>query len=135
LDETIALQKAHEPARSILRKETRAAPPVDHMNRLPSSASESEYPTDNFIAQLDVALRRRYGGFSPRLVGGAPADLAESLIKAGMPSRGDMIDAAMAGPAAGVLSYKGPMWARRSARRMAEHKFRQTPRPRALHSC
>jgi len=64
----------------------------------------------------------------------------ESLIKTGMPSRGDMTDAAMAGRAECVMLNKGPNVGAaigaldRLMRRMAEHQFKKTPRLRALQS-
>jgi pyruvate kinase len=62
----------------------------------------------------------------------------ESLIKKGLPSRGDMTDAAMAARAECVMLNKGPnVGAAVDAldsllRRMGEHQFKKTPRLRAL---
>jgi pyruvate kinase len=64
----------------------------------------------------------------------------ESLIKKGLPSRGDMTDAAMAARAECVMLNKGPnVGAAIGAldgllRRMSEHQFKKTPRLRALRS-
>ena len=64
----------------------------------------------------------------------------ESLVKTGMPSRGEMTDAAMAARAECVMLNKGPHVAAaidvldRLLRRMAEHQFKKTPRLRALQS-
>ena len=64
----------------------------------------------------------------------------ESLVKTGIPSRGEMIDAAMAACAECVMLNKGPhVGAAVDAldgllRRMAEHQFKKTPRLRALQS-
>ena len=64
----------------------------------------------------------------------------ESLVKTGMPSRGEMTDAAMAARAEGVMLNKGPHVAAAIdaldglLRRMAEHQFKKTPRLRALQS-
>lgn len=64
----------------------------------------------------------------------------ESLVRKGLPSRGDMTDAAMAARAECVMLNKGPnVGAAIEAldgllRRMAEHQFKKTPRLRALRS-
>ena len=64
----------------------------------------------------------------------------ESLVKKGLPSRGDMTDAAMSARAECVMLNKGPnVGAAIGAldgllRRMAEHQFKKTPRLRALRS-
>jgi len=64
----------------------------------------------------------------------------ESLVKTGMPSRGDMTDAAMAGRAECVMLNKGPHVGEaisaldRLLRRMAEHQSKKTPKLRALES-
>lgn len=64
----------------------------------------------------------------------------ESLVKTGMPSRGDMTDAAMAGRAECVMLNKGPHVSEAIGaldgllRRMAEHQSKKTPRLRALRS-
>jgi pyruvate kinase len=64
----------------------------------------------------------------------------ESLIKKGLPSRGDMTDAAMSARAECVMLNKGPNVGAAVAaldgllRRMAEHQFKKTPRLRALHA-
>ena len=64
----------------------------------------------------------------------------ESLIKTGIPSRGEMTDAAMAARAECVMLNKGPNIATAVEaldglmRRMAEHQFKKTPRLRALES-
>ncbi len=64
----------------------------------------------------------------------------ESLIKTGIPSRGEMTDAAMAARAECVMLNKGPNVATAVEaldgllRRMAEHQFKKTPRLRALRS-
>jgi pyruvate kinase len=64
----------------------------------------------------------------------------ESLIKTGMPSRGDMTDAAMAGRAECVMLNKGPYVGEAISAlegllgRMAEHQSKKTPRLRALGS-
>ncbi len=64
----------------------------------------------------------------------------ESLVKKGLPSRGDMTDAAMAARAECVMLNKGPnVGAAIGAldgllRRMSEHQFKKTPRLRALRS-
>lgn len=64
----------------------------------------------------------------------------ESLIKTGIPSRGEMTDAAMAARAECIMLNKGPnVTAAIDAldallRRMGEHQFKKTPRLRALRS-
>jgi len=64
----------------------------------------------------------------------------ESLVKTGMPSRGDMTDAAMAARAECVILNKGPHVGEaigaldRLLRRMAEHQSKKTPTLRALQS-
>ncbi len=64
----------------------------------------------------------------------------EELIKKGLPSRGEMTDAAMAARAECVLLNKGPNVAAavgvldRLLRRMDEHQVKKTPTLRALHS-
>lgn len=64
----------------------------------------------------------------------------EDLVKEGMPSRGEMTDAAMAARAEGVMLNKGPNVAGavdvldRLLRRMAEHQVKKTPTLRALHA-
>ena len=64
----------------------------------------------------------------------------ESLVKKGLPSRGDMTDAAMSARAECVMLNKGPNVGAAVAaldgllRRMAEHQFKKTPRLRALRS-
>jgi pyruvate kinase len=64
----------------------------------------------------------------------------ESLVKTGMPSRGDMTDAAMSARAECVMLNKGPNLAAGIAaldgllRRMAENQSKKTPQLRALHS-
>ncbi|KAB2954010.1 MAG: pyruvate kinase [Rhizobiaceae bacterium] len=64
----------------------------------------------------------------------------EGLVKDGIPSRGEMTDAAMAARAECVMLNKGPMVAAavdvldRLLARMDEHVFKKTPRLRALRS-
>ena len=64
----------------------------------------------------------------------------EDLVKDGLPSRGEMTDAAMAARAEGVMLNKGPnVYAAvelldRLLRRMAEHQVKKTPTLRALHA-
>jgi pyruvate kinase len=64
----------------------------------------------------------------------------EELVKKGLPSRGEMTDAAMAARAECVLLNKGPNVAAaigvldRLFRRMDEHQVKKTPTLRALHS-
>jgi pyruvate kinase len=64
----------------------------------------------------------------------------ESMIRKGLPSRGEMTDAAMAGRAECVMLNKGPYMAEavaaldRLLARMAEHQLKKTPRLRALRS-
>jgi pyruvate kinase len=64
----------------------------------------------------------------------------EELVKSGLPTRGEMTDAAMAGRAECVMLNKGPnVVAAVTAldallRRMAEHQRKKTSRLRALHS-
>jgi pyruvate kinase len=64
----------------------------------------------------------------------------EGLVKKGMPSRGEMTDAAMAGRAECVMLNKGPNVLRavdtldRLLPRMSEHQIKKTPTLRALHS-
>jgi pyruvate kinase len=64
----------------------------------------------------------------------------EGLVKKGLPSRGEMTDAAMAGRAECVLLNKGPNVAAaidtldRLLHRMGEHQIKKTPTLRALHS-
>jgi len=64
----------------------------------------------------------------------------EGLVKNGLPSRGEMTDAAMAARAECVLLNKGPNVAAavgaldRLFRRMDEHQMKKTPTLRALHS-
>jgi pyruvate kinase len=64
----------------------------------------------------------------------------EGLIKKGMPSRGEMTDAAMAGRAECVMLNKGPNVGvaiealDRLLRRMGEHQIKKTPTLRALKS-
>ncbi len=64
----------------------------------------------------------------------------EELVKKGLPSRGEMTDAAMAARAECVLLNKGPNVAAavgvldRLLRRMGEHQVKKTPTLRALHS-
>jgi len=64
----------------------------------------------------------------------------ESLIKKGLPTRGDMTDAAMSARAECVMLNKGPHVAEAVALldrllvRMAEHQSKKTPRLRALRS-
>jgi pyruvate kinase len=64
----------------------------------------------------------------------------EELVKKGLPSRGEMTDAAMAARAECVLLNKGPNVATavgvldRLLRRMGEHQVKKTPTLRALHS-
>ena len=64
----------------------------------------------------------------------------EDLVKKGLPSRGEMTDAAMAGRAECVMLNKGPNVAGaidvldRLLHRMGEHQVKKTPTLRALHS-
>ena len=64
----------------------------------------------------------------------------EGLVKEGIPSRGEMTDAAMAARAECVMLNKGPMVDAavgvldRLLARMDEHVFKKTPRLRALRS-
>jgi pyruvate kinase len=64
----------------------------------------------------------------------------EELVKKGLPSRGEMTDAAMAARAECVLLNKGPNVAAavgvldRLLRRMGEHQVKKTPTLRALQS-
>lgn len=64
----------------------------------------------------------------------------EELVKKGLPSRGEMTDAAMAARAECVLLNKGPNVVAavgvldRLLRRMGEHQVKKTPTLRALHS-
>lgn len=64
----------------------------------------------------------------------------ESLVKRGLPSRGEMTDAAMAARAEGVMLNKGPFVLEAVAAldrllgRMAEHQNKKTPKLRALKS-
>ena len=64
----------------------------------------------------------------------------EELVKKGLPSRGEMTDAAMAARAECVMLNKGPNVAAavgvldRLLRRMGEHQVKKTPTLRALHS-
>ena len=64
----------------------------------------------------------------------------ESLVKTGMPSRGDMTDAAMSARADCVMLNKGPNVGAGIAaldgllRRMSENQSKKTPQLRALHS-
>lgn len=64
----------------------------------------------------------------------------EDLVKDGMPSRGEMTDAAMSGRAEGVLLNKGPNIGLavdvlgRLLGRMGEHQLKKTPTLRALHA-
>lgn len=64
----------------------------------------------------------------------------EDLVKEGLPSRGEMTDAAMAARAEGVMLNKGPNVGGavevldRLLRRMAEHQVKKTPTLRALHA-
>ena len=64
----------------------------------------------------------------------------ESLVKQGLPSRGEMTDAAMAARAECVMLNKGPFVAEavraldRLLGRMGEHQNKKTPRLRALRS-
>jgi pyruvate kinase len=64
----------------------------------------------------------------------------EDLVKRGLPSRGEMTDAAMAGRAECVMLNKGPNVAGaidvldRLLHRMGEHQVKKTPTLRALHS-
>ena len=64
----------------------------------------------------------------------------EGLVTKGMPSRGEMTDAAMAGRAECVMLNKGPNVLRaidtldRLLRRMSEHQVKKTPTLRALRS-
>ncbi len=64
----------------------------------------------------------------------------ENLVKEGLPSRGEMTDAAMSGRAECVLLNKGPNAGAavealdRLLRRMGEHQIKKTPTLRALHA-
>jgi pyruvate kinase len=64
----------------------------------------------------------------------------EDLVKEGLPSRGEMTDAAMAARAECVMLNKGPNVGGavevldRLLRRMAEHQVMKTPTLRALHA-
>ena len=64
----------------------------------------------------------------------------EGLVKQGLPSRGEMTDAAMAARAECVMLNKGPYVTDavkaldRLLGRMAEHQSKKTPRLRALKS-
>ena len=64
----------------------------------------------------------------------------EGLVSKGLPSRGEMTDAAMSGRAECVMLNKGPNLKAgietldRLLRRMAEHQTKKTPQLRALHS-
>ena len=64
----------------------------------------------------------------------------EGLVQKGLPSRGEMTDAAMAGRAECVMLNKGANVSAavdtldRLLRRMAEHQVKKTPTLRALHS-
>jgi pyruvate kinase len=64
----------------------------------------------------------------------------EGLVKKGLPSRGEMTDAAMAGRAECVMLNKGPNILDAVAvldgllGRMAEHQIKKTPKLRELHS-
>jgi pyruvate kinase len=64
----------------------------------------------------------------------------EGLVKSGIPSRGEMTDAAMAGRAECVMLKKGPAVATAVElldsllRRMDTHVFKKTPTLRALKS-
>ena len=64
----------------------------------------------------------------------------ETLVKTGVPSRGEMTDAAMAGRAECVMLNKGPHLAEaigvlgRVLARMDEHQHKKTPTLRALRS-
>jgi len=64
----------------------------------------------------------------------------EELVKKGLPSRGEMTDAAMAARAECVLLNKGPNVSAavgvldRLLRRMGEHQVKKTPTLRALHA-
>jgi pyruvate kinase len=64
----------------------------------------------------------------------------ENLVKKGLPSRGEMTDAAMAGRAECVMLNKGPNVAGaidvldRLLHRMGEHQMKKTPTLRALRS-
>ena len=64
----------------------------------------------------------------------------EGLVKEGLPSRGEMTDAAMAARAECVMLNKGPNAAGavevldRLLRRMEEHQVKKTPTLRALHA-
>jgi pyruvate kinase len=64
----------------------------------------------------------------------------EDLVKEGLPSRGEMTDAAMAARAECVMLNKGPNVGGavevldRLLRRMAEHQVKKTPTLRALHA-
>jgi pyruvate kinase len=64
----------------------------------------------------------------------------EGLVSKGLPSRGEMTDAAMSGRAECVMLNKGPnapiavAALDRLLRRMNEHQHKKTPTLRALHS-
>ena len=64
----------------------------------------------------------------------------EGLVKDGLPSRGEMTDAAMAGRAECVMLNKGPNVAGgvdvldRLLKRMSQHQVKKTPTLRALHA-
>jgi pyruvate kinase len=64
----------------------------------------------------------------------------EEMVKSGLPTRGEMTDAAMAGRAECVMLNKGPNIGdaitalRGLLHRMVEHQSKKTPRLRALHS-
>jgi pyruvate kinase len=64
----------------------------------------------------------------------------ESLVRKGLPSRGEMTDAAMAARAECVMLNKGPYLVEAVAAldrllgRMAQHQTKKTPRLRALQS-
>jgi pyruvate kinase len=67
-------------------------------------------------------------------------EVLNTLIKEGMPSRGEMTDAAMSARAECVMLNKGPYIAealdclKNLFLRMAEHQHKKTPRLRALKS-
>ena len=64
----------------------------------------------------------------------------EEMVKTGLPTRGEMTDAAMAGRAECVMLNKGPNQGaaitvlKRLLPRMEEHRSKKTPRLRALTS-
>ena len=64
----------------------------------------------------------------------------EEMVKSGLPTRGEMTDAAMAGRAECVMLNKGPnvgeaiLALRGLLQRMQEHQSKKTARLRALHS-